>query len=57
MHDSKPHLNGGYAAFGKVIYGMETVDAIAAVPTDPDTNRPLKRVVMTSVDFVDIEKP
>ena len=56
MHEDDPRLNGGYAAFGRVIYGMETVDAIAAVATDPDNDRPLNKVVMTSVDFVDIEK-
>ena len=33
VHADSPHLNGQYAAFGEVIYGMETVDLIAAVQT------------------------
>lgn len=34
MHADAPHLDGQYAAFGKVISGMETVDEIASIPTD-----------------------
>jgi peptidyl-prolyl cis-trans isomerase B (cyclophilin B) len=34
MHADAPHLDGQYAAFGKVISGIETVDEIAAIPTD-----------------------
>ena len=34
MHKDAPHLDGQYAAFGKVISGMETVDAIACTPVD-----------------------
>ena len=34
MHADAPHLDGQYAAFGKVVDGMEAVDEIAAVPTD-----------------------
>ncbi len=34
MHDDAPHLDGAYAAFGKVVSGMETVDAIAETATD-----------------------
>ena len=33
MHEDAPHLDGQYAAFGKVVSGMETVDEIADVPT------------------------
>ena len=33
MHADAPHLDGAYAAFGKVIEGIETVDEIAATPT------------------------
>ena len=33
MHADAPHLDGAYAAFGKVVEGMETVDEIAATPT------------------------
>lgn len=34
MHDDADYLDGQYAAFGKVIEGMETVDEIAGVKTD-----------------------
>jgi peptidyl-prolyl cis-trans isomerase B (cyclophilin B) len=33
MHEDAPHLDGAYAAFGKVVEGMDTVDEIASVPT------------------------
>ena len=48
MHDKAPHLDGEYAAFGRVIEGMETVDEIAAAPTDyndrPKADQRMKRV-------------
>ncbi|MBP3605782.1 MAG: peptidylprolyl isomerase [Clostridia bacterium] len=34
MHADAPHLDGQYAAFGKVVEGLETVDEIASIPTD-----------------------
>ncbi len=34
MHQDSPHLDGQYAAFGKVVSGMEAVDRIANMPTD-----------------------
>ena len=34
MHQDAPHLDGQYAAFGKVVEGMDVVDAIASTPTD-----------------------
>ena len=34
MHADAPHLDGQYAAFGKVVSGIEVVDEIASVPTD-----------------------
>ena len=33
MHETSPHLDGQYAAFGRVIEGMEVVNAIAVTPT------------------------
>ncbi len=47
-------LDGKYAAFGKVIYGMDTVDEIANVTTNYN-DRPLKTVRMKSVKFVTVE--
>ena len=34
MHADAPHLDGQYAAFGKVISGMDAVDEVASIPTD-----------------------
>ena len=34
MHADAPHLDGQYAAFGKVTSGMDAVDEIASIPTD-----------------------
>ena len=34
MHKDAPHLDGAYAAFGKITEGMDIVDQIAAVPTN-----------------------
>lgn len=44
-------LDGNYAAFGKVIYGMDVVDAIAAVETGAN-DRPLETVTISSIRFV-----
>lgn len=40
MHKAAPHLDGSYAAFGKIIEGMDVVDRIAEVETDRN-DRPL----------------
>ncbi|MBR3469680.1 MAG: peptidylprolyl isomerase [Lachnospiraceae bacterium] len=48
MHQTSPHLDGEYAAFGKVIEGMDMVNAIAETPTD-FRDRPLEKQVMESV--------
>ena len=34
MHADAPHLDGQYAAFGKVVSGMDAVDEVASIPTD-----------------------
>ena len=48
MHEDAPHLDGNYAAFGKVISGLDVVDAIANVLTD-SYDRPITPVVMKKV--------
>lgn len=48
MHQTSPHLDGQYAAFGKVTEGMEVVNRIAEEPTDY-SDRPLGDQVMKSV--------
>lgn len=48
MHKDSPHLDGAYAAFGKVIEGMDVVDEIAAVKTDY-SDKPLEAQVMKTV--------
>jgi len=45
MHEDAPHLDGSYAAFGKVIEGIDVVDKVAAVKTDYN-DRPLQPVVI-----------
>ena len=48
MHQDAPHLDGQYAAFGKVIEGMDVVDAIADQRTDYN-DKPLAPQVMEKV--------
>jgi len=48
MHKNSPHLDGGYAAFGKVIEGMEVVNKIAETATDY-SDRPLEPQIMETV--------
>lgn len=48
MHQDAPHLDGQYAAFGKVVEGIEVVDEIAAVKTD-FRDKPVVAQVMRSV--------
>ena len=48
MHQNSPHLDGAYAAFGKVTEGMETVNQIAETATDY-SDRPMEPQVMKQV--------
>ena len=48
MHQDAPHLDGAYAAFGKVVEGLEVVDKIAMTATDY-SDRPIEAQVMKTV--------
>ena len=62
MHEDSPHLDGQYAAFGKVIEGIEAVDRIASVRTDyndrPRTPQVMNKVTVETfgVDYPEPEK-
>lgn len=52
MHEDAPHLDGNYAAFGKVINGMDTVDEIAASRVSFDGQTPLVPPVIKSIEVI-----
>ncbi len=58
MHKNSPHLDGDYAAFGKVIEGMEVINKIAEVATNYN-DKPLEDQVMetVTVDCFGVEYP
>lgn len=58
MHKTSPHLDGAYAAFGKVVEGMEVVNRIAETDTDY-SDRPLENQVIQTVtaDTFGVEYP
>ncbi len=58
MHETSPHLDGQYAAFGKVTDGLDVVNKIAEVPTDY-SDRPLEPQMIQSmtVDTFGVEYP
>ena len=59
MHDDAPHLDGQYAAFGKVTEGLEVVDKIATVPTTQrmgHSDVPVEPQVIKTIKIVKYEK-
>lgn len=58
MHKDSPHLDGAYAAFGKVTEGMDVVDRIAETATDY-SDKPMEAQVIKSVtvDCFGVEYP
>ncbi len=62
MHETAPHLDGQYAAFGKLIEGLEVVDKIARTRTDfrdaPLEKQAMKKVTVETfgVDYPEPEK-
>ena len=58
MHKAAPHLDGAYAAFGKITEGMDVVNAIAEVQTDyNDRPRKSQRIQTMTVDTLGQEYP
>jgi len=53
-HADAPHLNGQYAAFGKVTDGMDVVDEIAGVKTDYN-DRPMFDMVIKTIRVIEEE--
>ena len=51
MHEDAPHLDGSYAAFGKVVSGIDAVDEIACVPTTYG-DRPVTPVVIKKMSII-----
>ncbi len=54
VHETSPHLDGSYAAFGRVIAGIKVVDKIAKVETG-SSDRPLSNVVDNEIYFVKLK--
>ena len=51
MHQNAPHLDGQYAAFGKVVNGLDVIDEIANVRTDW-ADKPTQPVVIEKVEII-----
>ena len=58
MHKNAPHLDGAYAAFGKVTEGMDVVNQIAETDTDY-SDRPLdeQKIKSMTVDTFGVDYP
>ena len=58
MHETSPHLDGEYAAFGKLVEGLEVVDKIARVKTDY-SDRPMEeqKMVKVTVETFGVDYP
>ena len=58
MHKNSPHLDGAYAAFGKITEGMDIVNKIAETATDY-SDRPLEeqKIKKVTVDTMGVEYP
>ena len=58
MHEDAPHLDGQYAAFGKVTDGLDVVDAIADTPTDfGDKPKTPQKIASMTVDTAGVDYP
>ena len=58
MHEDAPHLDGAYAAFGKLIEGFDVLDEIASVRTDYNDKPRIPQVMKkVTVDTFGTEYP
>ena len=58
MHQTSPHLDGQYAAFGKITEGLDVIDKIANVPTDyRDKPIELQMIKTMKVDTLGVDYP
>ena len=58
MHKTSPHLDGSYAAFGKITEGMDVVNKIAETATDySDRPMEVQRMANVTVDTFGVEYP
>ena len=58
MHKNAPHLDGSYAAFGKIIEGMDVVNKIAETPTDySDSPLEDQKIAAVTVETFGVDYP
>ena len=53
VHKDSTYLDGQYAAFGRIIKGLDVVDKIASVVTD-SSDKPLKDIKIESIEFIEV---
>ena len=56
VHQDSTYLDGNYAAFGKVFAGMDVVAKLANTEVGDDGQTPIKKPVIKSIRFIEIEK-
>ena len=61
MHKNAPHLDGSYAAFGKVVEGMDVVDSFLEIergysPSDNNFSIPKEPIVIKTAEIIDYNK-
>lgn len=56
VHQDSTYLDGQYAGFGEVVYGIETVDGIANTEVNATTSKPVNKVTINAMMFVTPEQ-